>query len=438
MAELYQSIVQAYEPLWFNRNDGWEGTAYLEAFAFCSKQNSRMPCPYTAYCPSGAGTAPLGGVKEDEGGAWAPIMNSANSWVQLGKENTCELYSDIEGQPPAWGLSGEGSEAFTRNIACCLDLEEGGEEAATTPDESIYVTPEEFTEAEQLILDGLHPLWFGRDHGYLGTTHDEAVEFCGNIAHMDLCPIEAYCPNGEAKGGGPPPLFLQLDAFEGEQWAPFYAAGQSNLYVLVGTMYGNPTTTCNSYSTLKGSPPQWGLDGTHTELKEHVLCCVDSSFTSTGVGTVSLGEAPSPEATVESPPTGDDGEILDLEEAIQKELKPVWLSREQGWTGESHDDAIDFCESLGGKELCPYAAYCPHGPGQPVIGGHTTDFNTEGEQWAPVFSTENRWVLISQKKGNSATTCLGHKELEGSNPEWGLSEEKAWKKKHILCCENMQ
>ena len=68
------------------------------------------------------------------------------------------------------------------------------------------------------------------------------------------------------------------------------------------------------------------------------------------------------------------------------------------------------------------------------MGGHTTDFNTEGEQWAPVYGESYRWVLIGQKYQNRATTCMDSLELEGVMPDWGMSEENAELKKYIMCC----
>lgn len=70
------------------------------------------------------------------------------------------------------------------------------------------------------------------------------------------------------------------------------------------------------------------------------------------------------------------------------------------------------------------------------MGGHSADFNLEGEQWAPFEEGDgkNNWVLVGRKYGNSATTCYSHKQLEGSSPAWGLSGEKASFKRHIQCC----
>jgi len=79
----YESMATAYEPLWFDRSQGWTGTTYLEGIHFCARQDSRVPCPYQAVCPVGKkeGVLPLGDVKE--GVSWAPIIDSPNAWVQV-------------------------------------------------------------------------------------------------------------------------------------------------------------------------------------------------------------------------------------------------------------------------------------------------------------------------------------------------------------------
>ena len=335
-------------------------------------------------------------------------------------------------------MTGLDNEDITRYIMCCLDVNESGfysEEsdalsdssassntAATDSNESI-----EFTDKEQFIVDNLHPIWYGRDDGYQGTTHDDAKQFCKSIGGMELCPLEAYCPNG-AYVEGEPPLFLRMDAFEGEQWAPVSASDENDdTYVLVGTLYNNPTTTCNTYQHFNnGQIPQWGIDGSIEQLKQHILCCKDPTYISIGIDT----DTSDVSIPVSSPTTTDGGAHFDLTEAIETELMPLWLS----WTGGSHADAEAFCQGFDGRNLCPYAAYCPHGPGQPVLGGHSSDFNSEGEQWAPVFGHSNKWVMIGQKQGNSATTCFGHEDLEGGPPDWGLTSDNPEVKKHIMCC----
>ncbi|KAL3786143.1 hypothetical protein HJC23_010717 [Cyclotella cryptica] len=428
--ELYQAAEQAYQPLVFDKDSdpSWTGQAYLEALQFCAQQDSRVPCPYTALCPAGPGALPFGGIKN----GFSPVINQPNSWVSVGPEGTCQTYSDIYGSPPEWGLTGEGDPGLTQTIVCCIDIEDDKSEAsseAENSDASIVLT-----ENEQAALESFKPQWFGREAGYLGTTYQDALEFCSNVAGMMLCPLMAYCPNGPQVSK---PLFLQLDAFDGEQWAPVAVQGNGTDadYIMVGTISGNPTTTCLSYEQLKGvQVPSWGLDGTHTEIKEHILCCNDPSFSSEGVITPAVDEDLNsvPTQTEDSPTLGDGS--FDLEGAVKLDLVPVWLDEEDGWSGGSHDDAEAFCKQIVGKSLCPYAAYCPHGPGQPVIGGHDVDFTTEGVQWAPVFGSNNHWVLISQKGGNSATTCMSHADLEGSSPDWGLTGDRPWLKRHIMCC----
>lgn len=109
------------------------------------------------------------------------------------------------------------------------------------------------------------------------------------------------------------------------------------------------------------------------------------------------------------------------------------MDTSHGWNGGSHDEAEQFCESFGNRKTCPYSVYCPHGPGHPVMGGHVTDFNTEGEQWAPIYGEQKHWVMIGQKYKNRATTCMTSQELEGGvPPDWGGPEADV--KKHIMCC----
>jgi hypothetical protein len=229
---------------------------------------------------------------------------------------------------------------------------------------------------------------------------------------------------------------LQLGAFEGEQWAPVSVDGDDNpVYVQVGTYEGYPDSTCRTFSELTEiGVPSWGLDGSRPELKQNILCCNDPSYISDGIITPSVEEDANPVVTqTEDSPTLEDGSF-DLEGAVSLDLEPVWMDEEDGWTGGSHDDAENFCNNIVGKSLCPYAAYCPHGPGQPVISGHDADFTTEGVQWAPVFGDENHWVLLSYKGSNSATTCMSHADLEGTAPDWGLSNARPWLKRHIMCC----
>jgi hypothetical protein len=160
----------------------------------------------------------------------------------------------------------------------------------------------------------------------------------------------AYCPNGSGSE-----LFLQMDPFEGEQWAPVEMEDGLG-YIMIGTYNGDPSSTCKMYSELTGIQiPDWGLDGTSQDLKENILCCRDPSFSTQGVITPTVEEdLNEPVTQTEDSPTLDDG-TFDLEGAVILDLLPVWLDIEDGWEGGSHDDAETFCQQTVGKSLCPYA-----------------------------------------------------------------------------------
>lgn len=102
---------------------------------------------------------------------------------------------------------------------------------------------------------------------------------------------------------------------------------------------------------------------------------------------------------------------------------------------QSHDDAMQFCKSIRGKDLCPYSAMCPYGPDHTVMAGRKpVDFTGQGEQWAPVYGKANRWIMVGTKDEDASSTCKSHEQLEGKQPSWGLVSERADVKLHIMCC----
>ena len=126
-------------------------------------------------------------------------------------------------------------------------------------------------------------------------------------------------------------LFLQHNAFDGEQWAPISKydnedIDNGNNWIMVGKKDGDPSSTCQQYEQLYGgkSPP-WTADGSKTELKENILCCLKQ-------------------------------EALKHEGDIARGMNPIWMDSSHGWTGGSYNDGEEFCAGLGGKTLCPYAA----------------------------------------------------------------------------------
>lgn len=406
IAHAFNDVHEIFQPKWYDRSSGWTGQTYTDALAFCSSQESAIPCPYEAYCPLGALSPPSGGYKSSGDISWAPIMDAPNAWVQVSTHNSCVEYSSIHTSPPSWGIAGDNEEE-TGHIMCCNepDVEIAIAMSLIKPVESSTPSSTTISNHEQQVMDRLKPVWYGRKQGYRGTTHDDAADFCKNVGDMHLCPIEAYCPDGLEDEESP--LYLNRGMFSGEQWAPIASTeGGDDEWVQIGSIDGElKGGKCSTHRQLHGKPPLWGVDGSHPELKENVLCCVNPM------------------------------QML-KETSFVKDLNPIWLDEHHGWNGGSHEDANKFCQELDNRKLCPYSAYCPNGPGQQALGGHNSDFNAEEEmQWAPVYGEQSHWVLLNQKYGNSSTTCMDHMELEGHSPDWGTSGEAAIMKKHIMCCD---
>ena len=80
-AQLYEMVATSFHPLWYDRSRGWNGSAYLQSYEFCFGIDRRVPCPYEAYCPLGAGHAPSGGTRD--GVQWSPVSDSANDWGEF-------------------------------------------------------------------------------------------------------------------------------------------------------------------------------------------------------------------------------------------------------------------------------------------------------------------------------------------------------------------
>jgi len=130
---------------------------------------------------------------------------------------------------------------------------------------------------------------------------------------------------------------------------------------------------------------------------------------------------------------------------LHEQFKPLWLSSKEGWNGGSYADAVAFCNSVRGKQLCPYSVICPNGPGHAVMGGRNAlEFKVEGEQYAPILGGDNHWVMVgntnntvddgTEDKDSSTSKCMTHRQLEGKNPAWGLNGDRSEVKKHIMCC----
>ena len=144
-----------FHPVTFTRSQGWAGSTYGEALTFCALQESKIPCPFEAICPMASRGPPYGGVVGMLNSVWAPIIDSANSWVQIGGEDTCMKYIDMNPHPPMWGLTGKESEAITPIILCCKEQKE-----IELQDIEVAEVGQLNEREEAALL--FQPVWFGR------------------------------------------------------------------------------------------------------------------------------------------------------------------------------------------------------------------------------------------------------------------------------------
>jgi len=479
--ELYYKVSDAYLPIWFDRSSGWKGQTYGEALLFCGTHDAGNfgPCPYEVYCPGNGEKLLFGEDFGDGNPAWAPISDDFNDWVQIGKGNSevplCMTYSELHQTEPVWGISGEGNEEMTRHILCCLndpllDAVGGGKVGVLKPpdvekehgegvDDPILPPPYQededdtqhteqslspgegnpaahspaqgLSEFEMQIRDSLSPFWFDEGSGWSGGTWQDAKVFCESISQEEgktfvLCPAKAYCASrtdGANGSAGEAPLAYKMKPFEGVQWAP--TSNMENDWIMIGSSTNDEPTTCRSYLDLFHKAPEFGLTGHQPEIKQHILCCRFSPESDGDGGHVK--GVPQTGAGNSSPHT-----TSDAISSLKKTLKPVWWNAETGWSGGSHDDAINFCKTKD-KELCPYAAYCPLGSTRPALSGHGHTDAENAEQYVPSINRPNQWILITSQ--NDSAQCVDYKNLYSEDPPFGTSNSMKENKQHILCCE---
>jgi len=441
LQDMYYTISETYIPIWFGRESGWNGSTHAEAMEFCKSRDDTslvfVPCPYDVYCPD---QKLLFNEEMDEADSWAPLLET-DKWVQVGSGGrACEsIEMDDLG------------EELTRHIMCCLEKpldlsggfvnggsgvqvppnveDEGGDNNVEDPippppplsSSSSSVSNNndnggsvEFNPTEQSIFDTYHPYWFSDVQGWSGTTYEDAKMFCESMqvgASPDdtfhLCPLEAYCPNGPINNK---PLYFEMSAYEGEQWAPI--SDEDQQWVMIGN---------EGLQTCVVNPPQVPVGTFPPTVKKHLMCCHGQSAPSNVAG----------DDTTEIPEGAL--EHFNFEGSVINELNPVWYGTDE-WISGSYEDATHFC-NFKGKELCPYAAFCPYGPGNPPIGGWVASIDFE-EQWAPIKGNDqssNQWVLIGVQNDDPFGQCI----VEDS-PSFGFDKSQHELKLHIMCCDKEQ
>ena len=145
-----------------------------------------------AVCPLGPGHQPLSSYAEGPI-AWIPIIDSANEWVQIARDDACQQYSHMKSEAPEWGMNGIGNEKITRNILCCT-IPGMVVDPNATPQHKITATSGEGDAIlYELAISNYHPHWFDRSKGWTGQTFEEALDFCDDIEGYNLCPYGMFC-----------------------------------------------------------------------------------------------------------------------------------------------------------------------------------------------------------------------------------------------------
>ena len=321
---------------------------------------------------------------------------------------------------------------------------DGGDEADTGSPQS----ESSLTEMEQYVYENYRPFWFSDADGWDGTTYQAGKEFCESIPlgpgeTFHLCPIRAYCANGY---NVPKPLTYQMDPWDdGLQWAP--VSNNVNGWLMVGKTQGDRPKTCNTYLEMYHNDPAFGIDGSQTELKKHILCCQvepESEKKNDLAGTTSQGfnNAGMPVANTDAVPVSPYNTLPDG--VTPDTYEPAWYDRRTGWHGSTYQEAVDFCSSTG-HTLCPYQVYCGGPKSIPFAGGVAeflgSDFEdreyvlSRDEQWAPILNTENEWIQLLE----GDDVCYTYTMLNGEKPSWGSSnEDDKTITGYLMCCHNTE
>eukprot|EP00956_Cyclotella_meneghiniana_P045827 scaffold386429_cov93-Cyclotella_meneghiniana.AAC.4 len=495
MREQYLAVAEAFQPQWYNRQHGWEGQAYLQAYEFCNNVQdiAMQPCPYTAICPGGVGYPPYGGVRDsplssgsNSTMAWAPVKNVPNEWVQVSQSDDddgqiCQLYSSSHEGTPRWGLTGEYDEEMTRNILCCLleenimeqepeifssivheisKLEQENESGSTDNDETILGSdviarppgleedqpgdmmetgsiPESSSSAtttKPAIADPRVP----SDIAAFWYSRSDGWEGTAYQAAVDFCAFhneKTICPFQiycpEGPGGKPYAATAEQALLEYDSL--FWSPVMNGLGEEAWAGIGN-ANLCVPPLKYPAVSPEMLYNAT-----SFIMCCdmnVDNG----------KGQASSSSSNAESAQEMAAEMVGEVEEgftesefmtAARDVWNPQWFSSKDGWNGGSYVTAINFCEEkLEDGHLCPYQAICPNGLStDPYMSSEI--FSTKMSQWVPTRASVYSYILISNgnESDGSQTICDSYESVYGDpHPQIGTTEEMQDLKQFLLCC----
>lgn len=458
MREQYLTVAETFRPQWYDRQRGWEGQAYLQAYEFCNNiQEIKMqPCPYMAICPGGVGYPPYGGVRDSPSSsssksatAWAPVKNVPNEWVQVSQSRDddgqiCQLYTSSHEGTPRWGLTGEYDEEMTRNILCCLldenimeqepeifssivqeisNLEQDNKSDSKDNDETVLgsdviARPPGLEEDQQgdMMENGNMPESSSSaltatttkppvvdpripsDIAAFWYSRSDGWEGTAYQAAGDFCAFQndkTICP-------------FQIYCPEGPGGLP-YAATAEQALLEYDSLFWSPVMNGLGEEAWAGigngnrCVPPLRYPAVSPEMlynaTSFIMCCDMNVDNGKGQASSSVGTSNSESAQEMAAEMVEEvGEAFTETEfmtAAKEVWNPQWFSAKDGWNGGSYATAINFCEeTLEDGHLCPYQAICPNGLSTDPYMSSEIS-STTMSQWVPTRASVYSYILVS-------------------------------------------
>jgi hypothetical protein len=144
-------------------------------------------CTLAEYCPGGEGSVPYGGSESVD--SWAPVLEPAGDFVQVGTGQSCKSHKSQTGSIPAWGSV---NDVYGTELLCCqvvtplfssllvLKRFSGTSLGASTSHSAAHAIEKQFCEAKGGRLPTLSEMCAGTGSGgtatlgCAGTIHDSS------------------------------------------------------------------------------------------------------------------------------------------------------------------------------------------------------------------------------------------------------------------------
>ena len=134
------------------------------------------------------------------------------------------------------------------------------------------------------------------------------------------------------------------DLVNREHWAPI--GGVENGWIQVGAPEGE---SCRRHQQLSDKDPPWKMSGADSfEVTGYVMCCLEPK-----------ANIEMTASTVEAAPIPPSRSPTNTSTMYHEH---IWYNRSKGWSGQTYQDAVDFCMTKvnsrgGGMTLCEDHAY---------------------------------------------------------------------------------